>query len=33
MALNIRDREVSDLARKVADATGETLTHTSRGKF
>jgi antitoxin VapB len=26
MALNIRDREVSDLARKVADATGETLT-------
>ncbi len=26
MALNIRDREVSDLAREVADATGETMT-------
>lgn len=26
MALNIRDREVRDLARKVADATGETMT-------
>ena len=26
MALNIRDREVADLARQVAEATGETMT-------